>query len=456
MRIDLGGGAYAVQITTPGLGDHSYVVVAGGRSLAIDPQRDIDRFEKVIRDTGAPLTAVAETHIHNDYVTGGHLLAGAFGVRYLLPEATGSRLPHVAVADNACMVINGGWQLRAIATPGHTPHHTAYELVDPTGITVALLTGGSMLVGSVGRTDLVAADLTDGLTREQFRSVRRLAGKRPDPAAVLPTHGAGSFCSASDIAGTTSTVGRERRRNPALTIQDEDEFVRVQLAGFRLYPTYYRHMAAINLAGADGISPDPLTPLDPADLERAVATGAAVIDVRDRESFAASHIPGAINIPFSDSVGVYAGWVLEWNRQVAIVAPDSGEADSVRLQLARIGHDQIVGRLDGGIEAWEAAGKPVAAYAVSTFSQMRPDAGHRVIDVRDPLEAEDGMVAGAENIHMSRVEASLVGAGQTVWLYCASGYRAAVAASIAARAGLAPVLVADDWDNYRGPVATPA
>lgn len=457
MKINFSDGVSAVQIPTPGLGDHSYVLLAGRHCAIIDPQRDVDRFDKVVHDAGARPQYVVETHIHNDYVTGGHHLAAGFGVDYVLPAETGSRLPHTPADDGTTFPLGNGWSLEAIATPGHTPHHTSYALLDPKGRWVAVFSGGSMLVGSVGRTDLIGPEHTLFLTRAQFHSVRRLADGKPDEAVVLPTHGAGSFCSASDISGTTSTIGAERRNNPALAVEDEATFVEQQLAGLRLYPSYYSHMGEANKLGVAPMNEDPIPHLDPAEVGRLLEAGTAVVDVRDRHAFAASHIPGAVNIPFSDSVGVYTGWVLEWNEPVVIVAPDPGEAESARLQLARIGHDRVAGLLDGGMEAWEAAGFEVASYEIATFSEFRLDDGDRVIDVRDPLEAVDGMVAGAMNIHMSRIGSDLEPApnGRT-WLYCQTGYRASVAASLAAASGNNPVLIADDWTNYRGAIVTPA
>ena len=451
MRIDMSDDAFALQIETPGLGDHSYVVVAGGSAVLVDPQRDTARFERPLALSGADPLAVVETHIHNDYVTGGHLLARGLGVDYVLPPDTGSRLPHRIAGSDWMLSLGAGWTMTAIATPGHTPNHTSYVLVGPGG-PAALFTGGSMLVGGVGRTDLISAAATEELTRLQFRSVRALASGHPGPTLVLPTHGSGSFCSATEISGGTSTIAAERRHNPALTAPGEDAFVESQLGSLRRYPDYYAHMAPINLEGAPPMPSAPAPLLSPEAVVDAVGEGAVVVDVRPSSSFAAAHLPGSINIPYSDLVGTYIGWVLPWTTPVVLVAGDAGVAESVRIQLARIGHDRIAGVLDGGLAAWEATGRAAGSFAVVDFNGLDPAVTDVVLDVRDPLETDDGMVEDAVNVHVASVgERAAHVMGDRTFVYCASGYRAAVAASLVAREGGTPVLVADDFENYNAP-----
>jgi glyoxylase-like metal-dependent hydrolase (beta-lactamase superfamily II)/rhodanese-related sulfurtransferase len=443
MRIDLGEGAWTEQISTPSLGDHTYLVVAGGAAAVIDPQRDVDRF--VARIPGIPLAAVLETHVHNDYVTGGPALAAASGAEYVLPTGSGADLPHRAVADGEAVTLGEGWALRAVHTPGHTPHHTTYVLDGPDGPTAAF-TGGSMLVGAVGRTDLVDPALTEALTRDQHRSVRRLAAGLADPVAVAPTHGSGSFCTASATGETTSTVGAERLHNPALLIDDEDHFVSVQIAGFLLHPTYYAHMAPINRSGAPAITAEDLPRIDPDDPG---ASNAVVVDLRPADEFAGAHVPGSLNIPLDDSTATYAGWVLEWNTPMLLVGRDGGEIREARLQLARIGYDRVIGAIDDGLEDWKAAGKPLSAFRVARWDDLRREEPEVLLDVRDPKEAVHRL-PGAIPVHVSSVDPAAVPEGE-VWVHCVTGYRAAIAASQLHAAGRSTVLVLDDLDRYQGP-----
>ena len=440
------------QVGTPDLGNHSYLATVGDRAVVIDPQRDIDRMSAAAGD--ASIVAVFETHVHNDYVSGGHLLAARHGADYLLPVDSGATLPHEEVSDGDRFDLGHGWYLRAIHTPGHTLNHTSYELAGPDG-PVAVFSGGSMLVGAVGRSDLLGPEWTDTLARRQFRSVRNLAATLPGATVVAPTHGAGSFCSASAVADTTSTIDLEKLRNPALVEDDEDRFVQTQVAAYRLHPAYYAHMAPANLAGIGAIERSPLPELSPSDLEGA---DAEVIDLRATAEWAAGHVPGSLNVPARDDFAQYVGWVLPWNRALILVGtPES--VDQARLQLARIGHDAVVGQVTDGLAAWRDAGHPLAGAEVATFGQMAAAAPAVVVDVRDPLEYAEAHLPDAVPQHVSKVAggAALLpgGVGEDVWLYCATGFRAAVAAGFIERGGRNPVIVLDDFEEHgRGLAAT--
>ncbi len=442
MKLEFAEGVWALQIPTASLGDHSYVVAAGGIAAVIDPQRDIERFLTALGD--ARLGAVLETHIHNDYVTGGSLLAARREARYVLPADSGALLEHVAVGEGDAVPLGRGWELAAIHTPGHTPHHMAYVLQGPEG-PVSVFSGGSMLVGTVGRTDLVDPELTDRLTRDQHRSVRRLAARLEDPVAVAPTHGSGSFCSASPISDTTSTVGRERRQNPALLIDDEDHFVASQVAGFLAYPAYYAHMAPINRTGPTPIADPPPT----LTAEQLNATDALILDVRPAERFAGGHVPGSISIPISESTGTYAGWVLPWNTPVVLVADTPGDAEEARLQLARIGYDRIAGVVADGLAAWIAAGNAPACFRTAGWEDLMRERPELLLDVRDPKEATQ-RIAGARPVHVADLDGGTFPNGE-IWVHCASGFRAAIAVSLLRARGREAVAILADFDDFPGP-----
>lgn len=441
----------AIQIGTPDLGDHSYVILVGDRAVAIDPQRDTERMTAAIGD--ADLRAVFETHIHNDYVTGGHLLAADHDAEYLLPADSGATLPHREIHHAERYDIGSGWSLRAIHTPGHTPNHTSYELVGPDG-SVAVFSGGSMLVGAVGRSDLLGPEWTEKLAHEQFHSVRHLAATLPGPALVAPTHGAGSFCSASAVADTTSTIDLEKLRNPALLEDDEDTFVRTQIAGYRLHPAYYAHMGPTNLLGVDAIDDAPLAELSPAEIEK---SDAEVIDLRRAREWAAGHVPGSLNVPTRSDFAQYVGWVLPWNRELILVGSEAAVAKA-RMWLARIGHDAVAGKVTDGLAKWRESGRPLAEAQIVGFDALETAGPVVLVDVRDPLEYEEAHLPGAVSLHVSLVaeDPSLIPGSRSdeVWLYCASGYRASVAAGFVERAGRRPVVVVDDFDANGRPLAT--
>ena len=236
-----------VTIETTGLGDRSYLVHDGEHAAVIDPQRDIDRVLAAAESSAVRITHVLETHIHNDYVTGGLALAGAAGADYVVAAAEEVSFDRVPAGDGD-RFRSGRLTLTAMATPGHTPGHLSYVLHDAGSTPVAVFTGGSMLFGAVGRTDLISPDQTRALTRAQYCSVRRLAGELSDPVAVYPTHGFGSFCSATPTSGSSSTIGAEKTSNIALT-SDEESFVTTLIAGLVAYPRYYAEMGKANRRG---------------------------------------------------------------------------------------------------------------------------------------------------------------------------------------------------------------
>jgi hydroxyacylglutathione hydrolase len=435
-------------VETPGLGDRSYLAHDGEVAVVVDPQRDFDRMLAVARREGVRITHVFETHLHNDYVTGGLALARETGAEYVVSGDDDVEFDRVPAVDGM-EFRTGGLTVKVIATPGHTEHHLAYELgcegEDPT----AVFTGGSMLFGAVGRTDLVSPEATDGLTRAQFRSVRRLAGELPTEAEVFPTHGFGSFCSATTTSGDSSTIGRERDTNIALTTSDEDEFVRTMLDGLGAYPRYYAHMGTANAKGPG--KPDLGAPevVDPAELRRRIDAGEWVVDLRERKAFARTHVQGTVSIELGDPFATYFGWTIPWDAPVTLIGDTAREVSEAQRQLARIGIDHLAGAATGSLDTL-AEGR-TSSYRAATFEDLAKvfeDEGVVVLDVRRPDEWDAGHLRGVANIPFWELaeRSGEIPSGQ-VWVHCASGFRAAIGASILQRAGHDVVHVDDDWDR---------
>ncbi len=248
-------------IDTPQLGDRSYLVHDGHVALVIDPQRDVDRVEQAARDEGVRITHVAETHLHNDYVTGGLDLATRHDASYLVNAAETVGFARTEIRDGETLRV-GDLQVEVVATPGHTSHHVSY-IVTHDG-QQAVFSGGSLLFGSVGRTDLADPELTEELTHAQYASVRRLVDRAEGDAGLYPTHGFGSFCSSGPATGADhSTVGEQTEANHALTDEDEEHFVRTLIANLTAYPSYYAHMGPANADGPGPAQLDLPSPLDP-------------------------------------------------------------------------------------------------------------------------------------------------------------------------------------------------
>ncbi len=439
--------AFAKQISTASLGDHSYIVVVGEEAVAIDIQRDLDRFEAVLDGVDANLVAVFETHIHNDYVSGGKLLAEEHGATYVLPANTGATYDHTPLPDGEKIPV-GGWLVRAMHTPGHTHNHTSYVLESPQG-PVAIFSGGSMLVGAVGRSDLLGPDHTEQLLADQYASAHRIADTLPDPSIVAPTHGTGSFCSASDVADTTSTVKREKLQNPALIAPSLDAFALSQKMGYKQYPVYYKHMAPSNLLPL-GAPPREDLPT----ITRLDQVGeATIIDVRPFEEYAAGHLPGSLAFPGSTDDAVYMGWTLEWDSPVALVGKKS-EVQEARVHLIRIGWDAIVGRIEPDSLDLMVDG-PLATTPFITFDELEGVEG-TLLDVRDPVEHLMGVIPGATLVHLAEVSVnpSAYVSGD-VLIHCQGGYRASIVAGFLEAAGLQATVIYDDLENYKGQLVSP-
>jgi len=438
-------------IETSELGDRSYVVHDGTTAVVIDPQRDLDRVERLLQDRALTCAVVLETHVHNDYVTGGLTLAERTGATYVLPAAAAVEFDRHGVRDGDQLAA-GALRVGVVDTPGHTDAHASYVVTDardPDG-PVAVFTGGSLLYGSVGRTDLVDPDRTDELTRAQFRSARRLANDLADDTAVFPTHGFGSFCSSGAASGADrSTIGEERDRNDALTEPDEDAFVTRLVAGLTAYPRYYAHMGARNRQGPGPADLSPPEPVEPAELQRRLAEGGWVVDLRDRTAYAAEHLAGTVGIALGEQFSTYVGWLIPWGSSITLLGETAAQVAEAQRQLVRIGIDRPGGAAIGA-PADLAAGDGTHSYPRATFADLAArraaGTGPVVLDVRRDDEHAAGRVDGAAHVPLHELLERLdeVPAGE-VWVHCASGLRAAIAASLLDRAGRDVVLVDDDF-----------
>jgi len=436
-----------ITIETSALGDRSYVLVDGDAAAVIDPQRDIDRILALLTARDLRLTHVFETHVHNDYVTGGLELARYTGAAYVLAAADEVAYERTGARDGDEYAV-GDLVVRAVHTPGHTPTHLSYVVLQA-GRPVAAFTGGSMLYGTVGRTDLISTDATEELTRAQFRSVRRLADELPNQVGVHPTHGFGSFCSSASSSGSdSSTIGQERKSNLALTLDDEDAFVDKLLSGLTAYPRYYVHMAPINRAGPAPVDLSPPELVDPAEIRRRIHAGEWVVDLRSRTAFARGHLAGTVNLEVGDSFATYLGWTLRWGTPVTLVGDTTEQVAEAQRQMVRIGIDRPAGGADGGIDAW-AAGGDVRSYRTASFADLadaRTNDAVVVLDVRRDDEWAEGRIDHAVHIPLHELEERLDEVpDEQVWVHCASGYRASIAASLLDRAGRTVVAIDDEW-----------
>jgi hydroxyacylglutathione hydrolase len=437
-----------VTIATPALGDRSYLIHDETRAVVVDPQRDIGRVLDAAESRGVRITHVLETHIHNDYVTGGLALARETGAAYVVAASEDVSFERMGVRDND-QISTGSLTVAVMHTPGHTPGHLSYVLSDAGGNVAGVFTGGSMLYGAVGRTDLISPEQTEPLTRAQYRSVRRLAEELPDDAAVYPTHGFGSFCSATPTSGTSSTIGNERRVNVALR-NEEAVFVEELIAGLNAYPRYYAHMGPLNRRGPQAPSLSGPARADAAELRRRIDAGEWVVDLRERHAFARAHVAGTVSIELGDPFSTYLGWTIPWGAPLTVIGDHPEQVAEAQLQLTRIGIDQIAAAAAGPTEALAANGN-ISSYRVADFGALAAEwdrPGTVILDVRRPDEWQLNHLNGAVHIPFWELEqrTAEVPDGE-VWVHCASGFRASIGASILDRAGRKVVHVDDDWDR---------
>ncbi|CCK31935.1 hypothetical protein BN159_7556 [Streptomyces davaonensis JCM 4913] len=438
-------------VDVAGLGNRGYLAGGEQSAVVVDPPRDIDQVLAAAARRDVRITHVVETHLHNDYVSGGLELARLTGAAYLVPadaRVAFARTP-VRDGDRAVVDADAGLTLRALATPGHTPHHTSYVLEEH-GTAIAAFTGGSLLIGTVGRPDLVEPRLTEHLARAQHASAHRLAAELPDETPVLPTHGFGSFCSSAQAAGDATTIGKEKAYNGALT-RDVDTFVADLLAALDDIPAYYTHMGPLN---ADGPRPVDLTPPAVADAEEIAARLAAgewVVDLRSRVAFAEGHVAGSFNFEAEGQLATYLAWLIPWGKPVTLLAESADQLAAAQRELVRVGIDRPAAAATGGPADWIGADESPAAFPRADFADLarRVQAeGVVVLDVRRDSERSGGHIDGSLHIPLHTLHRRIgeIPEGK-VWVHCAGGMRAAIAASLLDAVGRDVVAVDDSFDS---------
>lgn len=438
-----------VSIVDEGLGHSSYVVgLDDGSALVVDPARFPDRQRHVAADHRWRLAWTADTHSHADYISGSVELA-ADGAEFLASRGAQLEVAHRPVDGGDELELAPGVALRAIATPGHTPDHLSYLLVVD-GAPHALFSGGSLMVGALGRTDLLGDEHREDLARLMFRALRTEILTLPDDLAVYPTHGAGSFCSAPSGSARTTTIGTERATNPLLSIDDENRFVTALLDGLGSFPTYFRQLPEINRRGPR-IYPElpALARLDLATVRRHVEDGAVVVDARPIAEFATAHVPGSLSIQHRSVFASWFGWLVPLERPVVFVLAEDTDRANLVGQCLAVGHDTLLGELDGGIDAWTAGGLPAESIPIVTAEHM----SGAVLDIRQTNEWDAGHLPGAIHVELGDLATTTV-PDEPLTVMCGHGERAMSGASILTAAGHRDVTVLaggpEDWHTATG------
>jgi hydroxyacylglutathione hydrolase len=412
------------------------------QAAVIDPRRDASIYVEAARQAGATIVAAIETHVHADFVSGARELV-SIGARVVTGPGANLAFDHHAVRDGEEMSL-GDLTLTFLHTPGHTFEHIAIAAGMP-GQPQRLFTGDLLFVGGVGRPDLVGEAQTRELAGQLFDSLQRVM-RMDRRVEVHPGHGAGSLCGAGIGSEPSSTIGREADQNPMLRYTDRSPFVAAVVADLPERPPYFARMKRVNQHG-----PEPLglvngmrrlPSIRPAAAAALAADGAILIDLRPSDAFAHAHPDGAINLGYGSKVGYWAGWVLPPDVPLLLVGGDAAHVQDAAVQLLRVGFDRIEGAIDGGFEAWQAAGLPAAAIAQITPDDLRSGASHvRILDVRSAREWRAGHVPGSINIPVGELPDRIgeIPSGTALGTICEGGYRSSLAASLLAREGVADV-----------------
>jgi glyoxylase-like metal-dependent hydrolase (beta-lactamase superfamily II)/rhodanese-related sulfurtransferase len=429
----------------------SYLIGDAGEAVVVDPARDIEMYVDEAKAHGLTIKWVLETHLHADFVSGHRDLAEKTGATIGIGASAEAKYPHHALSDGDEIRV-GNIRVRAMATPGHTPESLSYLVFEgATETPWAVLTGDTLFVGDVGRVDILSSRLSvQDLAGMMYDSVQKLM-ELPDSVRVYPAHGAGSLCGRSIRKETWSTIGQERDMNPALRPMSREQFIADITRDVPETPVYFLHSRDMNQAGPSLRAGEDLPPLlAPEAFDAEVKAGAMMLDTRTTPQFAPAHPAGALNVGLDGQYASWVGTLVKPDQKLALICEPGREEEAV-MRLARVGYENVVGILDGGVEAWKAAGLPVASISVEPITTaVRP--GRTVLDVRRPGEWGSFHVKDAVHAPLASLAEKLgtLDRDTEYAVVCAGGYRSTIATSLLARAGFRRVVATSGgMDAYR-------
>jgi len=435
------------QFFVKGLAHSSYLLGGTKTCAIIDPRRDVDIYLDAAQSLDMEVTHILETHLHADFISGHLDLAEKTGAKIYAPKAANCAFEHIPIAEGDTITIED-MVVSLIETPGHTPEHISYVVVDEArgAVPAGVFCGDTLFVGDVGRPDLFPGKAQE-LASQLYKSLYEKLLKLPDFCEIYPAHGAGSLCGRSMGAKRTSTIGYERKYNAALQIKDREEFIASLTTNMPAAPDHFSRCSAINGGGPTLIQNLPsLEPFDPERFhEKANAGDAVVLDIRSYDAFGGQHVPGSYHIDLSGNFATFAGWILPPDKAILLVGLDDSQAFEAAVWLRRVGLDRVIGYLQGGMFEWSKAGLQtdhIGQLSVGELHQMSTgDRNMTIVDVRAPNEYQGFHIEGAVNIpapDLRKRYSELDPAVPTV-LICSTGHRSSLSASILKQHGFTDV-----------------
>ena len=433
-------------ILAEGIAQVSYFICdeSAGRAAVIDPRPDAEIYLQKAQQYGVTITHIFETHIHADFMSGSRELASRCNESakmYLSVEGDptyGFQYEPVREGDEFEF---GQVKITAKHTPGHTPEHLSYLLSEtnqeePWGI----MTGDSLFVDSIGRPDLLGDEKTDELTQDLYNTMREVFCKLGDDVIVYPCHAAGSACGPNIGDRMHTTIGYEKKHNPFMQIQEFAEFKKAIQENAPPVPTHYPKLKKLNTKGPDIFGTTPrVRSLSIKEFEKEMENSETIIiDTRDMLAFGGGHITGALNIGQRPILSVWAGWLIDTTTPILLVLPEDRDLERVVKLLWRTGHTNFKGYLAGSMRTWQESGKPIKKlHQLSVHELSQDKRKYQPLDVRKDKEWQNGNIPGAKHIFLGDLQdkISSLDKEQNFAVYCASGYRASIAASLLQRNG---------------------
>ncbi|MEY2512375.1 MAG: hydroxyacylglutathione hydrolase [Verrucomicrobiota bacterium] len=437
------------RIVTDGIAAVSYLIGDDeeGTGAVIDPRPDVEVYLELARKNGLSITHIFETHIHADLVSGSRELADRTGTAKIYASSEGGAeygFERETVKDGDQFKF-GSLILTARHTPGHTPEHVSYIAAeeDHAGTPWGVFTGDSLFVSSAGRPDLLGRD-ADKLASQLYDTLWGFYAKLPDGVIIYPSHGSGSPCGADIGERLDSTIGYEKRFNPYYQRNERQAFVDYALSTPPPEPTYYKRMKKVNAAGPEVLGRLPIIPaLAPATFKQMVEEKKhQLVDTRTMLGFGGGHIEGAMNIAATPILSIWAGWFLDPEKPILLVLENDGDVEKVSQLFVRTGYTKFAGYLVGGMRAWQNAGYPLREVPQMSVHELHASRdGLQLVDVRGPAEWKNGRIPGASHIFLPQLQkrSGELDPKRPVLVYCATGYRASLAASLLQREGFADV-----------------